>query len=392
MAVATNRLTITLPTDDGALEPYTLSEVPIVERVDRAISSRIAYAAPHVVCDPLRVTPGVDAQLDWEATLATRRDLWRCGIGVAEAMDTSERGRHGLDWEAAQELIRRSCAEAMAAGGRIACGAGTDQLDGGSRARLDEVVGAYEEQMEFIESHGSSVIVRASRELARAARSRDDYLAVYSRLIEAAQRPVIVHWKATVFDPELTGYWGSGSPDETIDTLLLLADGHAAKIDGFKVSILDADTEVAFRSRLPVGIRVYTGDDHDYPSLILGDEHRYSDALLGVFQPLAPIASAALHALDQADAAGYLRRMESTVPLARRMFETPAYRYTVGVVFISYLSGQQEHFRMVTGFEGMRSVTHLAQLFRLADGIGLLPDRELAVERMRRILAVCGIG
>jgi hypothetical protein len=339
-----------------------------------------------VVADPLAGgDPSGPAQLDWDATLAFRRHLWAHGLRVAEAMDTAQRGM-GLDWAATQELIRRSVAEARAVGGKLACGAGTDQLSGD--ASLDAVRGAYEEQIAFVEGEGAPVILMASRALARAAKSADDYRDVYGRLIAGAREPVILHWLGDMFDPLLAGYWGSDDLDEAAGAVLSIIEANPSKVDGIKVSLLDAEREVALRSRLPEGVRMYTGDDFNYPELIRSG----SDALLGIFDAIAPAAAAAVHALDDGDLDRYDALLAPTVPLARHIFAAPTPYYKTGVVFLAFLNGHQRHFRMVGGLESGRSVVHLAELFVLADRAGLLCDPELASERMRHVLALAGVA
>src|SRR6266705_5763363 len=349
------------------------------------ITSRVAYAAAHVVCDPQSPT-----EIDWEATLAYRRYLWSLGLGVAEAMDTAQRGM-GLDWPQARELIRRSLAEAHAAGGLIACGAGTDQLVPDARVTLEDVERAYEEQVGYVEEQGGRVILMASRALARAARGPDDYARVYGTVLRQLSRPVILHWLGDMFDPQLAGYWGTRDVDKAMDACLAIICEHRAKIDGIKISLLDAEREVALRRRLPGGVRMYTGDDFNYERLILGDARGYSDALLGIFDAIAPAASAALQALDRDDVPAYRAALEPTVPLARHIFAAPTHAYKTGIVFLAYLNGHQPHFRMIGGAESWRSIPHLAELFRLADAAGLLVDQDRAIERMRRVLALAGV-
>jgi hypothetical protein len=381
-----------LPRLDATLETYAPGEPTAFERPAAALRSRVFYAAAHVVCDPLAPAgPGGPARLDWEATLAYRRHLWSWGLGVAEAMDTAQRGM-GLDWEAARELIRRSTAEARAAVGEIACGAGTDQLPPGRPASLDAIRAAYLEQLSFIEGEGGRAVIMASRALAAAARSADDYRAVYDAVLGEARRPVILHWLGEQFDPALRGYWGAHDLDEASATVLELIADNSDRIDGIKTSLLDAARERALRRALPAGVRLYTGDDLNYPELIRGDGEAASDALLGVFDAIAPAASAALQALDAGDLAGFDERLAPTLPLARRLFEPPTPSYKTGIVFLAYLGGHQRHFRMVGGLESARSVVHLSEVFRLADRAGLLRDPELAVERMRRVLVLAGVG
>jgi hypothetical protein len=381
-----------LPRADGALETYT-ARIPTPFGTSTVpIQSRIGYAAVHVVADPLAaIDPTLDVALDWDATLAYRRYIWSLGLAVAEAMDTSQRGM-GFAWATAQELIRRTVAEAKAIlGAQLASGAGTDHLEPGGRVTIADVEAAYEEQCEFIESVGGRIILMASRALAACAKSPDDYVKVYGRLLAQVREPVIIHWLGDMFDPALTGYWGSRDLDRATGTLLAIVQEHAARIDGVKISLLDQAREIAMRRRFPPGVRMYSGDDFDYPTTIRGDEHGWSDALLGIFDVIAPAASTALHALDAGDLATYERMLAPTLPLSRHLFGAPTRFYKTGVVFMAYLNGHQSHFRMVGGMESARSVVHLAEIFRLADRAGLLRDPELAAERMRRVLAVAGV-
>jgi hypothetical protein len=350
--------------------------------------SRVAFAAAHVVADPLEDNgPGEPATLDWEATLAFRRHLWSYGLGVAEAMDTAQRGM-GLDWTAARELIRRSAAEARASGGRIAAGAGTDHTDAST---LDEVFAAYAEQVQDVESAGAQVIVMASRQLARVGRTPEDYRQVYDRILSQMDDPVILHWLGPMFDPALAGYWGSGDLSEATAVFLGLVRDHADQVDGVKVSLLDADHEKRLRAELPSGVRLYTGDDFNYPELIKGDSTHASDALLGIFAAIAPAASAALQALDRNDEDAYDRAFAPTLPLARHIFGSPTYYYKTSIAFLAWLSGHQPGFSMVGGLQSARSLPHLVRAFMLADVAGLFPDPELAAERMTALLAVYGV-
>ncbi len=382
---------LTLPRADRTLTSYTLGPPGNFALPSGPLRSRVAYAAAHVVCDPLAdINPTLEVALDWEATLAYRRYLWSLGFSVADAMDTAQRGM-GLDWAATQELIRRALAEARAVGGGIACGAGTDQLAPGPHVTLAEVEAAYAEQVGFVERQGGRVILMASRALAACARGPDDYVRVYDRILSQVARPVILHWLGAMFDPQLAGYWGSRDLDAAMEVCLHIIGDHAAKIDGIKISLLDAEREIAMRRRLPPGVKMYTGDDFNYPELILGDDQGYSHALLGIFDAIAPAASAALQALDAGDRDRYDAILAPTVPLSRHIFAAPTYYYKTGVVFLAYLNGHQSHFRMVGGQESARSVVHLAELFVLADRAGLLCDPEMATGRMRRRLAAAGV-
>ncbi|MBO0828647.1 MAG: dihydrodipicolinate synthase family protein [Streptosporangiales bacterium] len=380
--------TLRLPVPDGTVRPYTFTGRKPPPPPDGPARSRIAYAAVHVVADPLADnTPGRPARLDWDATLAYRHHLWRHGLGVADAMDTAQRGM-GLDWPATRELIRRVGAEPGR--GALVCGAGTDQLPARVE-RLDDVTEAYLEQCQVVEDAGATVALMASRQLAAVARGPDDYPAVYGKVLRQLTRPALLHWLGPMFDPALTGYWGSADLDAATESVLGIVDEHADRIDGVKVSLLDAAREAAFRCRLPDGVRCYTGDDFGYPELIRGDENGASDALLGVFDPIAPVAAAALHALDAGDGAAYERWLAPTVPLARHLFGEPTYHYKTGIVFLSWLAGHQEHFTMVSGMQGARSVPHLARAAVLADEACLLPDAELAAARLGTFLAVAGV-
>ncbi|MEV6548161.1 dihydrodipicolinate synthase family protein [Streptomyces sp. NPDC051597] len=383
-------MSLLLPRADGTLVRYEPRRDPAAVAPGGPPLSRTVFSAAHVVADPYAETvPGGPAALDWEATLAFRRHLWAHGLAVAEAMDTAQRGM-GLDWPTAAELIRRSAAEARAAGGRIACGAGTDQLAGA--ASLDEVTAAYEEQLAVVEGAGAQAILMASRALAAVARGPEDYRAVYGRLLEQTGRPVILHWLGPMFDPALAGYWGSADLDAATETFLAIVCAHAARIDGVKVSLLDAGREVALRRRLPDGVKCYTGDDFHYPELIEGDDRGFSHALLGIFDPLGPLAADAVRALDAADPAGFRKRLDPTVGLARHLFGAPTRFYKTGVVLLAWLAGHQEHFTMVGGLQSARSLPHLARAYELADGLGLFPDPEAAASRMRALLTVHGVA
>ncbi|MCL6548457.1 MAG: dihydrodipicolinate synthase family protein, partial [Alicyclobacillus sp.] len=315
--------------------------------------------------------------------------LWSLGLGVAEAMDTAQRGM-GLDYPAARELIRRSVAEAKGCGGMVACGAGTDQLPPGPRVTVEDVVAAYEEQCGFVEASGGRIILMASRALCAAAKSAEDYERVYGRILEQVAEPVILHWLGDMFDPQLTGYWGSTDLDQAMEVCLRVVRRHAHKVDGIKISLLDKTREVRMRRLLPEGVRMYTGDDFHYPELIEGDAEGFSHALLGIFDAIAPAASAALAALDSGDRRAFRELLEPTVPLSRHIFQPPTYAYKTGVVFMAYLNGHQRHFRMVGGAESWRSVPHLCRLFMLADQAGLLADPESAAARLRQVLALAG--
>jgi hypothetical protein len=384
---------ITLPQSDGKLASYALrAPGAFAPPAPGASFNRIAYSAAHVVADPrAAIDPWLQCAVDWDATIAYRRRLWSLGLGVAEAMDTAQRGM-GLDWPTSLELIRRSVAAAREfPGARIASGCGTDHLDPAAARTVDDVVRAYLEQMEAIESAGGRLIVMASRALARIARGADDYATVYDRVLSQAREPVILHWLGEMFDPALAGYWGSGDTDTAMATALQVIGAHAAKVDGIKISLLDKDKEIAMRARLPAGVRMYTGDDFNYAELIAGDGAQHSDALLGIFDAIAPAASAALGALSAGDTARFHAILEPTVPLSRHIFQAPTRFYKTGVVFMAWLNGHQSHFTMVGGQQSTRSLPHLAELFRLADAAGLIEQPELAIHRMKLLLGLHGI-
>jgi len=382
---------VTLPCADGSVEAYTLSEPRPWVCPREPFRSRVAYAAAHVVCDPLAdVDVLSESRIDWESTLAYRRHLWKYGFAVAEAMDTAQRGS-GLTWPMAQELIRRSIAEARAEHGTIACGAGTDHLAPTGNTTIDDVEHAYAEQVAFVEGEGGRVILMASRALARVARKADDYHRVYDSILRQTSSPVILHWLGEMFDPALVGYWGSRNLDAAMDVCLAIIADHRDKIDGIKISLLEAQREIDMRRRLPKGVRMYTGDDFNFAQLIAGDECGHSDALLGIFDAIAPVASGALQALDNCDPGRYHTVLAPTVPLSRHIFRDPTHAYKTGIVFLAYLNGHQSHFRMLGGAESARSVIHLAELVRLADVAGLLDDPELAAARASVVFAIAGV-
>jgi hypothetical protein len=385
--------TIDLP-KNGTIESYTTVGTPVPLAKRRAADfPRIAYSAAHVVADPLADNdPWLTPAIDWERTLAFRHRLWDLGLGVAEAMDTAQRGM-GLGWPEAQELIRRALAEAK---GRddalIACGAGTDHLEPGPGVGIDDVLRAYEEQIGMVEGAGGRIILMASRALGSAAKSPDDYLKVYDRILSQVREPVIIHWLGEMFDPALAGYWGHADHMKAMDVCLAAIQANAAKVDGIKISLLSKEKEVAMRRRLPAGVRMYTGDDFNYAELIAGDEAGHSDALLGIFDAIAPVASAALEALGRGSDNEFFELLEPTVPLSRHIFKAPTRFYKTGVVFLAYLNGLQDHFVMIGGQQSTRSAQHLAELFRLADQARVLADPDEAAVRMKRVLAVHGLA
>ncbi|MBP1886300.1 dihydrodipicolinate synthase family protein [Sinorhizobium mexicanum] len=379
---------------EGQLARYELTGRPVpLQKRAPADFPRVAFAAAHVVADPLVDNdPWLTPAIDWERTLAFRHRLWDLGLGVAEAMDTAQRGM-GLGWPEARELIGRALAEARGrSGALIACGAGTDHLAPGPDVTIDDILKAYESQIETIEAENGRIILMASRALAAAAKGPGDYIRVYDRILSQVKEPVIIHWLGEMFDPALEGYWGNADHIAAMNTCLAVIEAHAEKVDGIKISLLSKEKEIAMRRRLTKGVRMYTGDDFNYAELIAGDEKGHSDALLGIFDAIAPVASAALEALGEGRNGEFFELLEPTVPLSRHIFKAPTRFYKTGVVFLAYLNGLQDHFVMIGGQQSARSLAHLAELFRLADRAGALADPELAVSRMRRVLAVHGIN
>jgi hypothetical protein len=390
---------ITLPAADGTLASYTLrGPGAFTPAAPGTKLNRIAYSAAHVVADArAAIDPWLECAIDWDATIDYRRRLWSMGLGVAEAMDTAQRGM-GLDWPTSLELIRRSIdASCDVPGAFLASGCGTDHLAPEEAKTVDDVISAYEEQMAAIERLGGKLIVMASRALARVARSPADYERVYDRVLRQAREPVILHWLGDMFDPALRGYWGSADTDAAMATALGIINAHVGKVDGIKISLLDKDKEIAMRRRLPPGVRMYTGDDFNYAELIAGDgvgagpTQQHSDALLGIFDAIAPAASAALAALAGGDTVRFHSILAPTVPLSRHIFRAPTRFYKTGVVFMSWINGHQSHFTMVGGQQSTRSLPHLAELFRLADAAGLIEQPELALQRMKTLLALHGV-
>ena len=393
-------LTVNLPDASGThLAPHTMrAAAGLAPAAPGTRFNRIAYSAAHVVADPrAAIDPWLQCAIDWDATIAYRVRLWNMGLGVAEAMDTAQRGM-GLDWRTSLELIRRSLAAARdVPGALVASGCGTDHLDPDRMKRVDDVIRGYEEQMDAIETLGGRLIVMASRALAKVATSPADYERVYDRVLRQAREPVILHWLGEMFDPALAGYWGTTDVDRAMDTALGIIAAHPDKVDGIKISLLDKHKEIAMRRRLPPGVRMYTGDDFNYAELIAGDGvgetpmHRHSDALLGIFDAIAPAASAALAALAAGDEARFHAILAPTVPLSRHIFKAPTRFYKTGVVFMAWLNGHQSHFTMVGGQQSTRSIAHFAELFRLADASGLIEQPDLACARMKTLLALHGI-
>jgi len=385
-------LSLKLPTAGGAMETYRLAASRSLPAKLEGLLNRVAFSAAHVVANPFAdVDPWLTAAVDWDKTIAFREHIWDLGLGVAEAMDTAQRGM-GLDWPTSLELIQRSVKAAKAKGNALVfSGAGTDHLAAEDAKSLDDVIRAYEHQIAAIEKAGGRIILMASRALAKIARSPDDYAKVYDRVLSQVAEPVIIHWLGDMFDPALAGYWGTADLNRAMDTAVAIINAHAAKVDGVKISLLDKQREIDMRRRLVDGVKMYTGDDFNYAELIAGDDKGYSHALLGIFDAIAPAASYALSRLAASDAPGFHDVLGPTVPLSRHIFKAPTRFYKTGIVFMAYLNGHQDHFTMVGGQESTRSTLHLAELFRLADQAGLLANPELATRRMKTVLALRGV-
>ena len=384
---------VNLPTVHGRIEPYRLRGPRAWSGNGAHAFDRIGLAAAHIVADPLAdVDPWLTPAIDWDATIAYRRYLWALGLGVAEAMDTAQRGM-GLDWPNALQLIRLSVEAARDVPSAVVfSGVGTDQLMPTSATTIDDVIRAYEEQIEAVEACGGRIVLMASRALVVAAKSPDDYAKVYGRILQQVREPLIIHWLGEMFDPALQGYWGKADHNAAMDVCIDIIADHAAKVDGVKLSLLDKDKEIRMRRRLPQGVRTYTGDDFNFAELIAGDDKRYSHALLGIFDAIAPAASAALAAHARGDLDEYWEIFEPTVPLSRHLFKAPTRFYKTGLVFLAYLNGHQSHFTMVGGQESGRSLLHLVEAFKLADAAGLIRDPELAASRLGDVLRVHGVN
>jgi Protein of unknown function (DUF993) len=384
---------VNLPTRDGGTEPYRLKGPPAWNGSGERNFDRIALAAAHIVADPLAdIDPWLQPAIDWDATIAYRRHLWSLGLGVAEAMDTAQRGM-GLDWKNALQLIRLSVEAARGVpGAAVFSGVGTDQLAPTGSVTIDDVIRAYEEQISAVEACGGRIVLMASRALVVAAKSPDDYAKVYGRILKQVREPVIIHWLGEMFDPALKGYWGNVDHNAAMDVCIDIVADNASKVDGVKLSLLDKDKEVRMRRHLPQGVRTYTGDDFNFAELIAGDEKGYSDALLGIFDVIAPAASAALAAHARGDLDQYWKIFEPTVPLSRHIFKAPTQFYKTGVVFLAYLNGHQKHFVMVGGQQSARSLLHLVEAFKLADAAGLIRDPDLAVARLNDVMRTHGVA
>jgi hypothetical protein len=386
--------TIALPQNDGSLKSYTLRAQPIAPVAGVVAFNRTVYAAVHVVINPAATTDPFDMSpvVDWDATLAFRDHLYRLGFRVAEAMDTAQRGM-GVDWPVARELIQRSIRHAKTIpGAELACGVGTDQLTPGPDVSLEDVERAYREQLDVVQAEGGTAILMCSRALARAAQSADDYHRVLGRLLQDSDKPLVLHWLGEMFDPALAGYWGTRDIPTAIDTVLELIRTHATKVEGIKVSLLEARWEIELRRRLPPGVKMYTGDDFNYAELIAGDAQGHSHGLLGIFDPIAPVAAVALGELAKGNTAQYRALLDPTVALSREIFRAPTRHYKAGVVLLAWLNGHQNHFSMAGGAQASRGIAHYAKVFELADACGVLSQPDLAVARMRQLLAVqCGL-
>lgn len=384
-------LSLKLPTADRSIETYRLAASRSFPAKLSGTLNRVAFSAAHVVADPLaECDPWLNQAIDWDRTIAFREHVWDLGLGVAEAMDTAQRGM-GLDWPTSLELIKRSVNAAKPRNGLVFSGAGTDHLAVEDAKSIDDVIKAYEQQFEAIEKVGGRIILMASRALAKLGKSADDYARVYDRILSQSQNPVIIHWLGDMFDPALSGYWGTSDLGKAMDTATDVINRNAAKVDGVKISLLDAQREIDMRRRLVPDVKMYTGDDFNYAELIAGDDKGYSHALLGIFDAIAPAASYALSRLAAGDEAGFHDVLGPTVPLSRHIFKAPTRFYKTGIVFMAYLNGHQDHFTMIGGQESTRSTQHLAELFRLADKAGLLANPELAVARMKSVMATRGI-
>ncbi|MCD7059159.1 dihydrodipicolinate synthase family protein [Pelagibacterium xiamenense] len=385
---------VNLPNPDGSVSAYAIKNAPVeIKKREASGFNRIAYAAAHVVADPFADNdPWLAPAIDWDRTLAFRHHLWDLGFGVAEAMDTAQRGM-GLGWPEAKDLIGRALKEASSRDDAlIACGAGTDHLAPGPDVTIEDIIKAYEEQIEAVEAHNGRIILMASRALAAAAKGPDDYKRVYDRILSQVKEPVIIHWLGEMFDPALEGYWGKADHMAAMDVALDVIAANAAKVDGIKISLLSKEKEISMRRRLPDSVKMYTGDDFNYAELIAGDEAGYSHALLGIFDAIAPAASAGLEALGSGETQKFFDILEPTVPLSRHIFKAPTRFYKTGVVFLAYLNGLQDHFTMIGGQESTRSTQHLAELFRLADTARVLMDPDRAEKRMREVMSVRGIA
>ncbi len=374
----------------GSVEHYKFHGEPVnISAVGEREWNREVFAAAHVVASPtLSPRNSARSAIDWDSTLAYRDYLWDLGFGVAEALDTAQRGM-GVDWSDSLELINRSVAHAKSRGNSpIVCGAGTDQLSVSTGLTLQDVTDAYLEQCEAIEAVGGKVVLMASRALVFCARTPDDYLKVYSTVLSQLREPAILHWLGEMFDPLLHGYWGSKHFSKAAATCLQVIASNQDKVRGIKISLLSLDKEIELRKKLPESVRMFTGDDFNYPELIAGDSMSYSHALLGIFDAIAPVAAVALTHLAQGNEDAFFNTLNPTVPLSRLIFSAPTKYYKTGITFIAYLNGHQDHFSMIGGYESARDLEHLSELVRLADCCGVLVDPDLAAERVQKVLGM----
>ncbi len=386
---------LTLLDPDGATSAAELAEAPAFAKPTEPLRSRVAYAAAHVVPKVWADnTPGQPAEIDWDATLAFRRSVYSWGLGVADAMDTAQRNM-GLDAVATRELIARSAEVAREERGSVVVGVNTDHVEQ-EWIELDTIIDAYKEQLHFTEEQGAGPVLMASRHLARAAVTADDYRRVYREVLGSATAPVVLHWLGTAFDPSLAGYFGSTDWVAASDVLLEIIGEHADKIAGVKMSLLDAAAEVSVRERLPEGVRMFTGDDFNYVGLIGGDTvgqgDGHSDALLGAFAAITPVASAAIQALDAGDPDRYLALLGPTEELSRQVFAAPTFYYKTGVAFLAWLNGHQTAFQMVGGLHSARSLPHLSRIVELANASNALEQPELAAHRWHAMLRLNGVS
>jgi hypothetical protein len=381
---------IFLPNAKGHLEKYNLVGTPIPNTKMQRDPCRVVFSAAHVVADPFSANdPYGLASVDWDATMKFRHHLADLGLGIAEAMDTAQRGM-GLDWTGALELIKRTKSELPDA--MVANGVGTDHLDLATVSKLEDVVVAYRQQLEAVQKIGARVILMASRALAKVAQSRDDYIAVYGKILSECDHPVILHWLGDMFDPALSGYWGGNDFDDALETVLTIINSHQTKVDGIKISLLDKDKEILMRRRLPAGVKMYTGDDFNYPELIEGDDKGFSHALLGIFDPLAAAAAHAVNKLGSGDVVSFRQTLDPTVPLARRIFRSPTQHYKTGVVFLAWLNGFQDHFIMLNGAQAARPLPDFVEIFKMADECGVLQNPDYAIKQMLKLLAFYGVN
>ena len=374
----------------GNIENYTIKNEPLIfEKKTEVSFNRVAFSSAHVVANPnFDYAPSLDVCIDWNKTLSYRNYLWDLGLGVAEGMDTAQRGM-GLDWNNSLELIRQSVKLAKSRNDKplIFSGVGTDHIiQFSDHQSIQNVIEAYLKQIEEVEKIGGRIILMASRLLASIAKSNEDYQYVYSNVLSQISQPVIIHWLGDMFDPNLKGYWGSSDIDLAMKNCLDIIFENREKIDGIKISLLDANREKQMRKKLPSEIKMYTGDDFNYPELIAGDGENYSHALLGIFDAIAPLTSFALQELAQGNEENYFRVLNPTINLSRHIFQNPTRFYKTGIVFMAYLNGHQDHFQMVGGQQSFRSIIHFCTLFKLADQARALRNPDLAIQRMLSFL------